>query len=172
MACGFSATGRFAAGVPCTIVVVIGRSSVVVLVVDVKWICVIGCRNLPGHALHMSLMSSLGMVGHFTRMLKVRGGSRGMVTVMEILFSVGGVIVCCLGLRVCDVCEGLLHPPPMLGGQLQTGDGHVPLLQYSVCDGWVSRRVWVMRSRLVIADFPYVGLGRVGSWRGARGRWS
>ena len=135
MACGFSATGRFAAGVPCTIVVVIGRSSVVVLVVDVKWICVIGCRNLPGHALHMSLMISLGMVGHFTCMLKVRGGSRGMVTVRRIVFSVGGVIVCCLGLRVCDVCEGLLHPPPMLGGQLQKGDGHVPLLQYSVCDG-------------------------------------
>ena len=30
--------------------------------------------------------------------------------------------------------------------------------------------MWVMRSRLVIADLPRVGLGRVGSWRGARGR--
>ena len=134
MACGFSVTGRFAAGVPCAIVVVIGWS-VVVLVVEMKWICVIGCRNLPGHSLHMFLMISWGVVGHFTCKLKVRGGSRGMVTVRRMVFSVGGVVVSCLGVRLCDVCEGLFQPPPELGGQLQTGDGHFPLLQYSVCDG-------------------------------------
>ena len=93
MACGFSVMDRFAAGVPCAIVVVIGWS-VVVLVVEVKWICVIGCRNLPGHSLHMSLMISLRVVGHLTCMLKVRGGSRGMVIVRRIVFSVGGVVVC------------------------------------------------------------------------------
>ena len=57
VASGFSVTGRFAAGLPCVIVVVVGWS-VVVLVVEVKWIRVIGCRNLPGNSLQMCLMIS------------------------------------------------------------------------------------------------------------------
>ena len=107
VASGFSVTGRFAAGVPCVIVVVIGWS-VVALVVEVKWIRVIGCRNLPGHSPQMSLMISFVVAGSCMCRLKVRGGSRGMVTVRRMVFCVGCVVVCCLGVCVCGVCEGLL----------------------------------------------------------------
>ena len=79
VASGFSETGSFAAGVPGTIVVVIG-CSVVVLMVEVKWISVSGRRNLPGHCLQMSLMMSFVVAGSGRCKLKVRGGSRGMVT--------------------------------------------------------------------------------------------
>ena len=109
------------------VVVVIGWS-VVALVVEVKWIRVIGCRNLPGHSLQMSLMISFVVAGSCMCRLKVRGGSRRMVTVRRMVFCVGCVVVCCLGVCVCGVCEGLLQSP-MWGGQLQTGAGQVPLLQ-------------------------------------------
>ena len=37
--------------------------SFVVLEVEVKWMCVICCRNWPGHFLHMDLMMSFAVVG-------------------------------------------------------------------------------------------------------------
>ena len=105
MASGFSETGWFAAGVPGTIVVVIG-CSVVVLMVEVKWISVSGCtcRNLPGHCLQMPLMMSLLVAGSCWCRLKVRMGSRGTVTMRRRAFSEGAVIVNCL--EVCALGGG------------------------------------------------------------------
>ena len=130
MASGFSVIGRFAAGVPCAIVVVIGWP-VVVLVVEVKWTRVIGCRNLPEHSLQMSLMISFVVVGSCLCRLKVRGGVEGNGNGEADGVFCGGVWSFAAWGSVCVVCVRVCSSLQCGVGNCRRGLG-----KFRCCSSW------------------------------------